>query len=347
MSGGVDSSVAAALLRERGHDVLGVTLHLWDAERGARVGRCCAPEDRDDARRTCEHLGIAHYVIDERAAFRENVVDPFVRDRLEGRTPLPCASCNGDVKLKRLAALARALGATHVATGHYARVAHAPDGHVSLLRGADLDKDQSYFLYGVSQDVLARLLLPLGEMTKTVVRAEGRRLGVPNWNKPDSQELCFVPDGDVHGFVARYGGAGARARAGRVVDECGRVLTEHSGVEGFTIGQRRGLHTGGGVPRYVLHIVAERNEVVVGDDARLWQRSLRAEQVAWIEPRPASALLAGVRIRHGHGPAPARVTPVKDGFTAEFEQPQRAPACGQAAVLYDGDRVLGGGVIVA
>lgn len=346
MSGGVDSSLAAALLREAGHDAVGVTLHLWDAEGEDRVGRCCAPEDRDDARRTCEHLGIPHYVVDERAAFREHVVAPFVRERSEGRTPLPCAACNGHVKLRRLAELARTLGATHVATGHYARVVRAPDGQARLLRGADAEKDQSYFLFGVPQSVLQRLRLPLGDMNKSDVRAEARRLGLPNWNKPDSQELCFVPDGDVRGFVARHRPA-ADARAGSVVDEDGRVVGTHAGVEGFTIGQRRGLGTGGGETRYVLRIAPERREVVVGTAERLLRRDLRAERASWVEGCPVGVFDASIRIRHGHRPAPARVTAVDGGFAAEFAEPQRAVAPGQAAVVYDGDRVVGGGTIVA
>lgn len=346
MSGGVDSSLAAALLREAGHDAVGVTLHLWDAEGVDRVGRCCAPEDRDDARRTCEHLGIPHYVVDEREAFREHVVAPYVRDRLAGRTPLPCAACNGQVKLQRLAELARTLGATHVATGHYARIARAPDGQARLLRGADAAKDQSYFLFGVPQPVLQRLLLPLGQMAKSDVREQARRLGLPNWNKPDSQELCFVPDGDVRGFIARHQPA-ADARDGAVVEEDGRVVGAHAGVEGFTIGQRRGLGTGGGDTRYVLRLVAERNEVVVGAADRLLRRDLRAERASWVEGRPARPFEASIRIRHGHRPAPARVTAIDAGFAAEFAEPQRAVAPGQAAVIYDGDRVVGGGTIVA
>jgi tRNA-specific 2-thiouridylase len=189
MSGGVDSSLAAALLHAEGHSVIGVTLHLWDASGDNKVGRCCAPEDRDDARRTCELLGIPHYVLDERAAFRAQVVDPFVQTNLAGRTPIPCVACNQEVKLKKLWQVAQSFGAQRVATGHYARVRAAADGSVELLRGRDETKDQSYFLFGVGQDVLSHLVFPLGELNKTEARERARDFGLPNWNKPDSQEL--------------------------------------------------------------------------------------------------------------------------------------------------------------
>ena len=205
MSGGVDSSVAAALLHEAGHDLIGVTLHLWDADGEQQVGRCCAPEDRDDARRTCEHLGIPHYVLDEREAFRKHVVDPFVTEYQAGRTPIPCVSCNRTVKLTYLADVARRFNATHIATGHYARLKRATDGQLRLLRGRDDDKDQSYFLFGLPQSTLETLVFPLGELTKSEVREAGRRLGVPNADKPESMELCFVPDGRVGDFIHREG----------------------------------------------------------------------------------------------------------------------------------------------
>ncbi len=344
MSGGVDSSVAAALLCEQGHDVIGVTLHLWDAQGGAQVGRCCAPEDRDDARRTCEHLGVPHYVLDEREAFREHVVEPFIEDYQRGRTPIPCVHCNRTVKLVHLAELAERFGATHVATGHYARLTTEPDGRIRLLRGVDTSKDQSYFLFGLPQATLSRLVFPLGELHKSEVRAHGRRLGVPNADKPDSVELCFVPDGDVSGFIGRERRA---TRAGRVTDNTGRVLGDHTGIEGFTVGQRRGLGLGGGAAtRYVLRMLPETGDVVVGSESELYSAELEASGAHWLGAAPLSDFDASVRIRYRHQAAAARVLPTVSGFEVRFDEPQRAITPGQAAVVYRGDEVVGGGFIV-
>jgi tRNA-specific 2-thiouridylase len=346
MSGGVDSSVAAALLHEAGHEVVGVTLHLWDAQGEHQVGRCCAPEDREDARRTCDLLGVPHYVMDERAAFRRHVVDPFLEENLAGRTPIPCVHCNQQVKLGRLWEIARTLGASRVATGHYARMELGPSGEARLLRGADLDKDQSYFLFGVPQAVLRRLLFPLGALTKTQARAEARRLGLPNWDKPDSQELCFVPDGDVRGFVARERPAQG-GRPGPVLDERGDTVGEHAGIEGFTVGQRRGLKIPGPAARYVLRVVPEDNAVVVGAAGSLACTHLSASAASWVVPPPDEPFEAEVRIRYRHSPARARVRSRGDRFEVEFEEPQRAVAPGQAAVVYRDACVLGGGFIEA
>jgi tRNA-specific 2-thiouridylase len=337
MSGGVDSSVAAALLHEQGATCIGVTLHLWDASGEQKVGRCCAPEDREDARRTCDALGIPHYVIDERESFRATVVDPFVSAYASGSTPSPCVACNQHVKLGRLVQLADALGCARIATGHYARI---EDG--VLHRGADARKDQSYFLFGVAPSTLARLVFPVGGMDKPRVREEGRRLGVPNWDKRDSQELCFVPDGDIGGFVEREG---QRAERGSIRDEHGRELASHEGVHRFTVGQRRGLGLGGGPPRYVLKVVPERAEVIVGDERGLYASALRVSWARWLGPSPTSGFAAEVQIRHHHAPARAAITLEADGFVARFAEPQRAIAKGQAAVVYDGERVMGGGVI--
>ncbi|MEM7433511.1 MAG: tRNA 2-thiouridine(34) synthase MnmA [Myxococcota bacterium] len=342
MSGGVDSSVAAALLREQGHDVLGVTLHLWDAEGGSKVGRCCAPEDRDDARRTCEALGVPHYVLDEREAFRNEVVEPFIADYLRGETPIPCVNCNRTVKLTYLTDVADRLGATHIATGHYARIEATDDGAHRLLRGRDSDKDQSYFLFGLPQRTLRRLVLPLGNLTKTEVREAGRRLGVPNADKPDSQELCFVPDGGVGRFIQ---GQGRPTRRGHIVDPDGKVLGEHEGIANFTRGQRRGLGIGGGGARYVLRIVPERDEVVVGEERDLYTRRLVARDAHWLCGEPSDAFEGEVRIRYRHRGAQGVITPAAQGFVVEFGEPQRAITPGQAAVVYRGDEVIGGGFI--
>jgi len=342
MSGGVDSSVAAALLREAGHDLIGVTLHLWDADGEQQVGRCCAPADRDDARRTCEHLGIPHYVLDEREAFRKEVVEPFITDYQAGRTPIPCVSCNRTVKLTYLADVARRFDATHIATGHYARLERAPSGQLRLLRGHDADKDQSYFLFGLPQSTLERLVFPLGNLTKSEVRRAGRHLGVPNADKPESQELCFVPDGRVGDFVNREG---SPTRAGDIVDPGGTVLGRHEGVANFTRGQRRGLGLGGGATRYVLRIAPETAEVVVGDESQLYDQRLTATDAHWVAGRPADTFQGEVRIRYRHRGALARVTPTGDGFEVRFDEPQRAITPGQAAVVYRGDEVIGGGFI--
>lgn len=341
MSGGVDSSVAAALLREQGHEIVGVTLHLWDAEGEDKVGRCCAPEDREDARRTCDHLGVPHYVLDEREAFRANVVEPFLDEYRRGRTPIPCVHCNRTVKLVMLDTLRARFGCDALATGHYARIEHV-DGRVSLLRGVDRDKDQSYFLFGVPAKTLSSLILPLGGMTKTETRGHGVRLGVPNANKPDSQELCFVPDGDVAGFTERKRGATEPAR---MVDDTGATLGTID-LAGVTIGQRKGLGLGGGgKPRYVLRILNDTNQVLVGEEEGLFHDTLVAKDVSWIADAPAGPLEANVRIRYRHEPALASVTPTPDGFVARFASPQRAITPGQAVVVYRGDEVVGGGFI--
>lgn len=343
MSGGVDSSLAAALLQEQGCAVIGVTLHLWDAEGEDKVGRCCAPEDREDARRTCDLLGIPHYVFDERAAFRSHVVDPFVAINRAGKTPIACVACNQHVKLGRLWQIAQSFGCDRLATGHYARVRSAADGRTELLRGADGGKDQSYFLFGVPQSILGRLVFPLGELQKSEAREAARRLQLPNWAKPDSQELCFVPDGKVREFVERH--AGEASTPGDIVDESGARLGRHAGIAGFTVGQRRGLRIPGREPRYVLRILPDSNCVVVGAADRLGMLEFVAERVCWSGSVPSQPFAAQVRIRAKHTAADAVVIPTETGFTARFDAAQSAVAPGQAAVIYLDERVVGGGYI--
>ncbi len=342
LSGGVDSSVAAGLLREQGHELVGVTFHLWDASGAQQVGRCCAPEDREDARLTADVLGFPHYVIDERAAFRSHVVEPFLDSYTAGVTPAPCVACNRHVKLGRLVELAERFGCEQVATGHYARLARAADGSMRLLRGRDHDKDQSYFLYGLPQEVLARLCFPLGELSKAETRAEGVRLGIPNAAKPDSQELCFVPDGDIGGFVERERGLGA---SGPIRDSAGQVVGEHRGIYRYTVGQRRGLGLGGGPARYVLRVLAQENAVLIGGPEELLTTRFEASSAAWLRGAPSEPFEAEVRVRYRHAPARARVRPGAHAFAVEFHAPQRAITPGQAAVVYRGEEVVGGGII--
>lgn len=342
MSGGVDSAVVAALLQERGHDVVGVTLHLWDASGESQVGRCCAPEDRDDARRTCDQLGIPHYVFDERDAFLRSVVEPFVEAYHSGQTPSPCAQCNRLVKLERLVHLADRLGCGPIATGHYVRTVVGEGGHPRLLRGLDRDKDQSYFLYGLEPALLARLLTPLGEYSKDWTRQQGKRLGVPIWQKKDSQELCFIPDGNTEAFLRARGVAFV---SGDFIDQDGAVVGRHRGAAAYTIGQRRGLGLGGGPPRYVLRVLSDQNRIEVGTEEALGRREACAHDARWIREAPRAPLRASVRIRHRHEPAAAWVTPTAGGFDVHFDEAQRAITPGQVAVVYDGDEVLGGGIL--
>jgi tRNA-specific 2-thiouridylase len=343
LSGGVDSAVAAARLVDAGHDVVGVTLHLWDyPDDGSVRGRCCAPEDQYDARAVCDSLGIPFYAFDRRELFRTEVVDPFVQGYLRGETPSPCVACNRTVKLRELLPLADRLGASAIATGHYARVLPDSDGVMRLHRAIDRQKDQSYFLHMLRPDELARLVLPLGDATKPEVRAEAERRGLPVAGKGESQELCFVPSGRYDRFVEER--ADGRVRPGPVLDASGRELGRHEGVHRFTLGQRKGLGVALGAPAYVVGIDAESGAVRVGSESELDATGAVLEGV--VLHGHALPLEATVRVRARHEGERATLTQEGDGVLhVRFERPVRAVTVGQVAVAYRGDEVLGGGRI--
>jgi tRNA-specific 2-thiouridylase len=348
MSGGVDSSVAAALLAEQGHDVIGLSMQLYDQRGGEQTwGTCCTLDDLHDARRVASAIGFPHYIVNFERQFRETVISNFVREYATGRTPLPCAHCNSDLKFSTLLERARGLGAEHVATGHYARVERDVSGRWLLKRSADPEKDQSYFLFSLTQDQLARAVFPVGALAKSEVRAQARRLGLPVADKPDSQEICFIPDGDYASFVERN--EPAVARAGAIVDEHGHQLGTHGGVHRFTVGQRKGLGIASTIPLYVLRIDAEAATLTVGPRTALEQARLTASDVNWIAiDTPASPVRVAAQIRHRHKPAAGIVGALPDGRAEMiFDEPQPAITPGQAVVFYDADAVVGGGWIEA
>jgi tRNA-specific 2-thiouridylase len=342
MSGGVDSSVAAALLVEQGYDVIGVTLRLV-----AEGSRCCSLDDAEDARRVAETLGIRFYVADYAAAFRAEVMEPFADAYLAGRTPIPCVTCNRRFKFRHLLARGEALGASAVATGHYARVGVDPDtGQRRLLRALDRAKDQSYFLFDLDQEQLARVRFPLGGLRKSEVRARARALGLATAEKPESQEICFVPDGDYAAVVERLR-PGRAPGEGDVVDETGRTLGRHHGIHRYTVGQRRGLGLASREPLYVTALDASRNRVVVGRSEALLAAGADVDGVSWVAGAPPPGpVRAEVRLRHRHEGTSARLEPLPGGRVhARFDTPARAVTPGQAAVFYQGDQVIGGGWI--
>jgi tRNA-specific 2-thiouridylase len=355
MSGGVDSSVAAARLCDAGYDVVGVTLHLWDypgdpdARKAGGHGRCCAPEDQYDARRVADVLGFPHYTFDRRELFAASVVDPFVEAYLSGETPSPCTACNRAVKLAELFAIAGKLGAARVATGHYARVVREGSGAPRLAMGADRAKDQSYFLYASPRAWLERLVFPLGESTKPEVRHEAAQRALPGAAKGESQELCFAGSGPhaYAEFVARR--AGGRVRPGAIVDETGREVGVHQGVHHFTIGQRRGLGIAVGRPAFVAHIDAQSATVHLGSAEALFSRAADLADVC-LADGVVLPLRASVKVRYRHegDPGVVAASPSGDARAARvvFDAPVRAVTRGQVAVFYDGDRVLGGGRIL-
>ena len=346
MSGGVDSSVAAALMAEAGHEVIGLSMQLYDQRDGeVRFGTCCTIDDLHDARRVAARLGIPHYIVNFEREFETHVVSNFVSEYAAGRTPIPCVHCNGDLKFATLAARAEGFGADAVATGHYARVERdAATGRYLLKRGCDAAKDQSYFLFTLTQAQLAHALFPVGALDKPAVRRLAAELGLAVSNKPDSHEICFVPDGDQAGFVEKHGGAGA---GGAIRDVEGRVVGTHGGVHRFTVGQRKGLGLSSPIPLYVVGIDAANETVTVGPRAALERRSVTARQVNWIAGyAPPIASRATAQIRHRHPEAAATISPLDDDrVQVEFDRPQSAVAPGQALVIYDGDVVLGGGWI--
>jgi tRNA-uridine 2-sulfurtransferase len=362
MSGGVDSSTVAAMLRAEGNNVIGLTMQLWNQRRlvgregmpEAVQGRCCSLDDVYDARRVAEHIGIPYYVVNQEERFERDVVRPFVNEYLSGRTPIPCSLCNNHLKFDQLLTVARQIGADAVATGHYARVEYNETrGRWMLKRPADQSKDQTYFLFGLTQEQLSRSLFPLGEMTKPEVRELARKHGLALAEKPDSQEICFVPGGDYKRFLDAYlseQGESLPDTAGELVTTNGEVIGEHSGVHNFTVGQRKGLGVATGSPLYVLQISGANKQVVVGGEEHLYSRTLRARRTNLIAVDDLREPMRGtVKIRHRHEPAPARIEKISgddgDEILVTFDQPQRAITPGQAAVFYDGSIVVGGGWI--
>jgi tRNA-specific 2-thiouridylase len=359
MSGGVDSSTVAAMLRAKGHNVIGLTMQLWNQRRlaghagmpEAVQGRCCSIDDVYDARRVAETIGIPYYVVNHEERFERDVVRPFVEEYLAGRTPIPCSLCNNHLKFDQLLIVARQIGADRVATGHYAQVGFDElSGRWLLKRPADRSKDQTYFLFGLTQEQLSRTLFPLGGMTKPEVRELARKHSLVIAEKPDSQEICFVPGGDYKSFLDAYlaeqGDARQVAVAGEMVTSDGQVIGEHTGVHNFTVGQRKGLGVATGSPLYVIQINNETRQVVVGKDEDLYSRTLRAQDVNLISRAEiGKPMRVTVKIRHKHQPAPAMIEGSGSEVQVTFDEPQRAITPGQAAVFYDGDIVVGGGWI--
>ncbi len=352
MSGGVDSSVAAAVLAEQGHDVIGLSMQLYDfsgQSGGERTfGSCCTLDDLHDARRVAAAINIPHYILNFERQFDEQVVSNFVREYASGRTPLPCARCNSDLKFATLLDRARGFGADAVATGHYARVV-LDGGRYRLTRGADPAKDQSYFLFSLTQSQLARAVFPVGDRAKDAVRDYARLHRLPVADKPDSHEICFIPDDDYAAFVAKR--APDTAREGVMVDQSGRVLARHQGIHRFTVGQRKGLglpSSPSGAPMYVLALSPADQQVVVGPKAALERTTLTASDINWIRDEPHTTLAVTAQIRHRHRAAPATVRVCGDRrVELVFEAPQIAITPGQAVVFYEGDVVAGGGWIDA
>ncbi len=364
MSGGVDSSAAAALLRDEGHELVGFTMQLWNQRRGVSVdengdplpSRCCSLDDVYDARRVAETLGFPFYVLNLEKDFERDVVEPFVQSYLSGETPIPCVACNSRLKFASLDKMAVSLGCDKVATGHYARVVHDEKAdRYRLLRSTNHWKDQSYFLWELTQEQLSRAYFPLGEMQKEEVRDIARGANLYTAEKQESQEICFVPDGKYSEFIDRYlaheGRKGEMPEGGDIVDTAGRVVGSHTGIHRYTIGQRRGLGIAHEKPLYVTQIERARNQIIVGEEGELDATEFTAKGVNWIAfDEPTEPVRALVKIRYRHDPAPATIHALADEHAhIMFDQPQRAITPGQATIFYDidtGDEVVGGGWIV-
>jgi tRNA-specific 2-thiouridylase len=360
MSGGVDSSTVAAMLHAQGHTVVGLTLQLWNQRRLAGregmpetvQGRCCSIDDVYDARRVAEHLGIPYYLVNAQDRFEAEVVRPFVDEYLAGRTPIPCTLCNNHLKFDQLLATARQIGADKIATGHYARNHFDPARQRWILsRPSDRSKDQTYFLFGLTQEQLSRTLFPLGELQKPAVREMAADAGLALAAKPDSQEICFIPGGSYSQFLKAYldeQGRDLPDSSGELVaSDTHAVLGHHDGIHNFTVGQRKGLGLSSPDPLYVLKIHPDSHRVEVGPDTELYSRTLRADRLNWVSiAAPAEPIRVSIKIRHRHEPAPATLR-VIDHHTieAEFDEPQRAITPGQSAVFYQDDEVAGGGWI--